>query len=103
MIHFRNDITKDDAQWIIEFVVPKRGWRIDRKTLGWLSEAHNKAFEEQVAVPGCSCEFKACHQVWYSRLDQYQQQIEDIAYPPVTEIKSVMGRRGRKPNGPKGI
>jgi len=103
MIHFKDDIKQEDAQWIIEFVMPKQGWRIDRRTLGWLAEAHNKAFQEQVGVPGCSCEFRACHQSWYSRLGQYMPQIDAIAYPPITEIKSVMGKRGRKPKGPTGI
>jgi len=91
MIHFNEKISQQDAQWIIEEVMPKQGWRIDRTSLGWLSKAHNKAFLEQVQVPSCSCEFKACYQMWYSRLGQYQQQIKDAATPKP--------KRGRKPNG----
>ena len=79
-------------------------------------EAHNKVFEEHASVPSCSCEFRAVHAVWTSRLNQYKQQIEDIAYPPVvlepseiivegiTEIQTlpneirVKTTRGRKKN-----
>lgn len=107
MIHLKQNIRQTDAQWVLEFVIPKQGWRIDRTTLGHLADAHNRIFQEQVGVSGCSCEFKAQHQVWYSRLGQYDQQIRDIAYPPEEipeEIKSLPTKsRGRKPKGTSGI
>jgi hypothetical protein len=49
-------------------------------------------FQEQVGIPGCSCEYVATYNVWKSRVEQYEQQLRDIAYPveqPVT--------KGRKP------
>jgi len=92
MIHFRKDIKQEDAQWVLEFVMPKRELRINRDTLNHVAKAHNLVFEEHVQVSGCSCEFKALHQVWYSRLGQYESQIKEIAYP-------VKPKRGRKPNG----
>ena len=83
MIHFRQNITQADALWVMERAFPIFSYRIAHPTLSILAEAHNKVFEEHVGVPGCGCEYKAVHAVWTSRLNQYKQQIEDIAYPPV--------------------
>ena len=113
MINFRQDIKQEDAQWVLEFVMPKQGWRIDRTTLGYLADAHNRVFAEFVSVDGCSCNFKAQHQVWYSRLGQYEQQIRDIAYP-VTKTETgetgysktpakTSAKAGRKPKAPSGL
>ena len=60
-------------------------------------EGHNLAFKEQVSIAGCSCEHRAQHAVWTSRLSQYRPQIEAIANPPVVE--EVVKTRGRKKNG----
>jgi alkyl hydroperoxide reductase subunit AhpC len=99
MIHLKQNIKQEDAAWVLEFVMPKQGWRIDRTTLGYVADAHNRIFEEQVGVSGCSCEFVAQHQVWYSRLSQYEQQIRDIAYPLiVTETGTTGKSTGRKSN-----
>jgi cyclopropane fatty-acyl-phospholipid synthase-like methyltransferase len=83
MINFNVTITQEQARYIIEEVFPKVGYRIDAKTLEWWMKAHNYAFKEQVGIPGCSCEYIQTYNVWSSRLSQYRQQIEDIAYPPV--------------------
>lgn len=84
MIHFNENLTQEDALWILNEVIPKAAFRIDHKTLSWWRDAHNKAFHEQVGIPGCSCEFKATMGVWQGRINQYQPQIENIAYPPVS-------------------
>ena len=97
MINFNTQLSQADAKWIVEEVFPKAGYRIDSKTLGWWRDAHNKAFTEQVGIPGCSCEYLATYNVWHSRLHQYSKQIEDIAYPPVVEEKPTRGRK--KNNG----
>lgn len=86
MINFNTELTQDDARWIIEDVFPKAGYRINHDTLVPWMNAHNKAFREQVGVPGCSCEYVQTYNVWNSRLSQYAKQIEDIAYPP-TQIQ----------------
>ena len=83
MIHFKNYLSQQDAQWVLNEIFPVFTHRIAHPTLSKLAEGHNKVFEEQVGVPGCSCEYKATHQVWTSRLDQHKSQIEAIAYPPV--------------------
>jgi len=96
MIHYKENISQHDAQYILEEVLPKRGWRINNQTLSHWEKAHNIMFQEQVGIPGCSCEYVATYNVWKSRVEQYEQQLRDIAYPPVVEEKLT---RGRKKNG----
>ena len=113
MINFNTQLSKADAQWIIEEVMPKAGYRIDHKTLGWWRDAHNKAFTEQVGIPGCSCEYIATMNVWKSRIGQYEQEIRDRAYPPVVTETGQTGnsvtksktsaKAGRKPKGNSGL
>jgi hypothetical protein len=97
MINFNTQLSQADAKWIIEDVFPRAGYRINHDTLGWWMRAHNKAFTEQVGIPGCSCEYIATYNVWSSRLSQYDAQIRAIAYPPVVEEKLTRGRK--KNNG----
>ena len=83
MINFNENLSQTDAQWVLEQVFPVFSHRIAHPTLSKLMEGHNKVFQEQVGIPGCSCEYKATHMVWTSRLDQHKSQIEERAYPPV--------------------
>ena len=100
MIHFNENLTQEQAKYIIEEVIPKSGWRIDRTTLGYWEKAHNFAFKEQVGQPGCSCEMVATMKVWQSRINQYEQQIRDVAYPPKP---TTTGKSSRKPKGNSGL
>ena len=97
MINFNEQLSQADAKWIIEDVLPKVGYRINHDTLTPWRDAHNKAFTEQVSIPGCSCEYIATMKVWQGRINQYDPQIKAIAYPPVVEEKSTRGRK--KNNG----
>lgn len=95
MIHFNENLTQADAQWVLD------QWhifdhRVAHPTLSRISEMHNKVFMEQVQVPGCGCEYKATHGVWGSRLSQYKSRIEEIANPPL--IETAVKTRGRKKN-----
>ena len=96
MIHFNEQLSQADAQWVLDqwYIFDHR---VAHPTLSRISEMHNKVFQEQVQVPGCSCEYKATHGVWGSRLGQYRAQIEAIANPPIVE--EVVKTRGRKKNG----
>jgi hypothetical protein len=47
-------------------------------TLSKIMEMHNLVFQEQVQVPGCSCEYKATHGVWGSRLEQYRSKLKQL-------------------------
>ena len=113
MINFNEQLTREQALYIIEEVFPKAGYRIDHKTLSWWMTAHNYAFKEQVSIPGCGCEYLATYNVWHSRLHQYGKQIEDIAYPVIkTETGEtgytintppVKAKAGRKPKAASGL
>ena len=83
MIHFNENLTQEQAKWVLDEVFPVFAHRIAHPTLEKLMRGHNAVFQEQVGIPGCSCEYKATHQIWTSRLSQYQAQIEAKAYPPV--------------------
>lgn len=93
MINFNEQLTQEQARYIIEEVFPKAGYRINHDTLVPWRNAHNYAFKEQVSIPGCSCEYIQTYNVWHSRLHQYGKQIEDIAYPPVVEETPTRGRK----------
>ena len=113
MINWNDQITQEQARYILEEVFTKIGYRIDHKTLSWWAQAHNYAFKEQVSVPGCSCEYVQTYNVWSSRLNQYSDKIREIAYPPVvtetgqTGISNgepkTSGKAGRKPKAPSGL
>jgi hypothetical protein len=97
MINFNTELSQPDAQWVLD------QWylfdhRVAHPTLSRIAEMHNKAFKEQVGVPGCACEYKATHGVWTSRLNQYKNEISTIANPePVQEISApVENRRNKK-------
>ena len=99
MINFNEQLSQEDAKWILEEVVPKAGYRIDHTTLGYWMKAHNLAFKEQVGIPGCSCEYVATMRVWQGRINQYDPQIKNIAYPVVKTSTGTKGyvKKGRKP------
>ena len=101
MINFNEQLTQEQARYIMEEVIPKAGYRIDHTTLGYWMKAHNLAFKEQVGIPGCSCEYVQTMKVWQSRIDQYKQQIKDIAYPPVKP--TTTGKASRVPKAPSGL
>jgi hypothetical protein len=113
VINFNEQLTQEQARYILEEVFPKRGYRIDNTTLGWWMKAHNYAFKEQVGIPGCSCEMLQTYNVWNSRLAQYEPQIRAVAYPPIvtqsgeTGISNgkpkSSGKAGRKPKGNSGL
>ena len=85
MINFNENLTPTDAQWVLDqWVIFSH--RIAHPTLSKIAEMHNKVFREQVGVSSCSCEYKAQHAMWHSRLDQYKSQIEERAYPKAEEV-----------------
>jgi hypothetical protein len=97
MINLNTELKQEQAQWILDqwYIFDHR---IAHSTLSKISEMHNLAFREQVSIAGCSCEHRAQHAVWCSRLSQYKSQIEAIAKPPVVETTEVPKTRGRKKN-----
>ena len=95
MIHFNTQLKQEEAKWVLDqwFIMDHR---VAHSTLSRMMEMHNKVFQEQVGVPGCSCEYIATHGVWRSRLNQYKDEINNIAFPkPVQEVKTPV-KAGRK-------
>lgn len=92
---FNENISKEDAAWILDSVIPKAGYRINAETLGWWRDAHNKMFDEQVGIPGCSCHYVQTMKLWQSRVTQYQSQLEQIRTAPVT-ITTNASRKTKK-------
>ena len=90
-MEFNSELTQTDAQSVLLNTWPVFQHRIDFTTLSRIAEGYNLVFTPHVSVPSCSCEYVATQKVWTSRLSQHQQQIIDIAYPPV-----VNSSRGRK-------
>ena len=85
MINFNEQLSQTDAKWVLDqWVIFSH--RIAHPTLSKIAEMHNKVFREQVGVSSCSCEYKAQHAMWHSRLDQYKSQIEERAYPKAEEV-----------------
>ena len=106
MINWNEQITQEQARYILEEVFPKAGYRIDAKTLAWWRDAHNYAFKEQVGIPGCSCEYIQTFNVWNSRLSQYRSQIEAVAYPPkptTTGKPKTSAKSSKTPSSPSGL
>jgi len=113
VINFNENLTQDQARYIMEEVIPKTGYRIDRTTLGWWEKAHNFAFHEKVGQPSCSCEMLATYNVWSSRISQYADRIKAIAYPVVITESGETGysdgkpktsaKAGRKPKAQSGL
>jgi hypothetical protein len=113
MINWNEQITREQALYIMEEVFPKAGYRIDAKTLEWWRNAHNFAFKEQVGIPGCSCEYIQTYNVWNSRLSQYADKIRAVAYPPTKTETGETGisdgkpktsaKAGRKPKAASGL
>ena len=93
MINFNEQLTQQDAKWILEDLVPTSGYRIDHTTLSNWAKGHNLCFREQVSVPSCGCEYLATMKVWQGRINQYDPQIKAIAYPVVVEEKITRGRK----------
>jgi hypothetical protein len=96
MINFNEQLTQEQALFVLNEVFPIFTHRIAHSTLSKIAEGHNLVFKEQVGVPGCSCEYRAQHQLWVSRLEQYKSQIEAVAYPPIVEQTTIATKRKKK-------
>lgn len=91
---FNNNLTQDEAKWLIEEYAPKRGGRIDGKTMDtYFVPARSLMIGKPADRPSCGCHFKAFVSMTNSLYNQYESEIKTIAYPP--KVKSS----GRKAKG----
>jgi len=76
-----NNLTQQDAIYIIEKVLPNRGGTIRRDKLVELLSFTNNLTGQNLGLPGCSCEYSAYWHRAYSVLDQHIDVINALAYP----------------------
>lgn len=75
-------MTQEDAIYILEKVIPNRHGTIRKNKLEELLRFTNELTGQSLGLPGCSCEWQAYWHRCYSVLDQYNSQINALAYPP---------------------
>ena len=73
------NLTKDDAQWLLNVFQPVRKGRISGNTIGMFIKATNLISGKNLSVPSCGCEYKTSAAVANSYFDQYKSEIENIA------------------------
>jgi hypothetical protein len=95
MINFNTELTQTDAKWVLDqwYIFDHR---ICHPTLSKIMECHNKVFKESVSIAGCSCEHRAQHAVWTSRLNQYKNEINNIANPVTVQEVTAPVKNTRK-------
>lgn len=75
-------MTQEEAIYILEKVIPNSGGTIRKDKLEELIRFSNDLTGQNLGLPGCSCEWNAMWHRCYSVLNQYNSQINALAYPP---------------------
>ena len=83
------ELSKSDAEWLLNVYAPIRGGRIDNSTFGTFLKAYNLMRGADRKVNCFSCEGRQIAAMANSMFEQYQGEIETLAKP----------KRGRKKNG----
>ena len=74
------NLTKGEAQWLINVYQPKMGLRIDGGNMdNYFIPARRLITGKQINKPSCGCEYKVFAQITNSLFDQYKTDIEAIA------------------------
>ena len=93
-----NELTQEQAIWLIEEYAPKKDGRLDGNTMDkYFVPARSYMTGKSVGRPGCGCHYKAFASMTNSMYSQYYEDIKAVAYPP----KKVT-RSGRKTSTNKG-
>ena len=87
-----NNLTQEEALWLINEYAPRRGGRISGSTMdAYFVKARTLMLGKQAERPGCACMFKAFVSMTNAMYGQYENEIQAIAYPVVK--KSTRGRK----------
>jgi hypothetical protein len=87
-----NNLTQEEAKWLVEVFAPKMNGRIDGTRMDQLFVPARTLIQGKPSErPGCGCHFKAYAQMTNSMYSQHEGAIREIAYPKVTTTS-----RGRK-------
>lgn len=73
------NLTKEDAQWLINEFNQMRGGRIDSKTIGMFTKAINLIRGTNSGNPSCSCQWKSQSSIANSLYGQHEANIKEIA------------------------
>ena len=73
------NLTKADADWLLNVFQPMRHGRIAGNTIGTFVKATNLISGKNLSVPSCGCEYKTQAAIANSYFDQYKSQIEEVA------------------------
>lgn len=74
------NLTKGDADWLVNVFAPKMSYRIDDSTMSTLFiPARNLLTGKQNSKPSCGCHFKAFAQITNSMYSQFENEIKAIA------------------------
>jgi len=85
------NLTKEEAVWLVEVFAPKKGNRIDGKTMDtYFIPARTLMQGKPSERPGCGCMFKAYAQMTNSMYGQHEVAIREVAYP---KVETTRGRK----------
>lgn len=73
------EISKEEAQWLLNDYGPKRGYRVDHSTVPMFLKAYNLMKGGDRKIECTSCEGKAIAQMASSMYEQYEADIKAIA------------------------
>jgi len=73
------NLSKEDAQWLLKEIGPKVGGTIFGKHISIYTKALNLMRGTNLPNPGCSCEYGARGQITQSVFNQFKTAIEEIA------------------------
>lgn len=74
-----SNLSKGDAQWLINEYPKIIGKRVDNSTIGQHLKAFNLIKGSNETVPSCSCQWVGASKVSESLFSQYKPEIEVIA------------------------
>ncbi len=81
-------ISKEEAIWLLEEYAPKRSFGINNKTLNMFLRAYNLMKGVEHKINCTSCEARGIAAIAKSMFNQYEAEIQAVAYP----------KKGRKKN-----
>jgi len=85
-------LSKEDAQYIVDVILPRRELIVKRDRLTEAIKYANLLSGGTTSAPSCSCEFIAYWQRAYSIIDQHMDQVNAALAPTPT----TRGRKKKK-------
>jgi len=74
-----NNLSKQDAQWLLNEYSKVIGRRVDRGSIQQHLKAFNLIKGSNESIPSCSCQWVSASKVSESLFSQYKAEIEEVA------------------------